>query len=78
MPVRRQSAASTVDSQLHERILSEKASPYCTFPSGQQTDRVHISAQQAHALVQRGLGKKCTIMQGICKTVENERVFNYG
>ena len=47
-------------------IKPQPHGPHGHVPSGQQTELVHLSAQQAHAVSQRGLGKKCKIMQGIC------------
>ena len=51
---------------IYAHIKPQPHGPHAHFPSGQQTELVHISAQQAHAILQRGLGKKCKIMQGIC------------
>ena len=44
-------------------IKPQPHSPHAHFPSGKQTELVHTSS---HAILQRGLGKKCKIMQGIC------------
>ena len=50
----------------YAHIKPQPHGPHAHFPSGQQTELVHISAQQAHAILQMGFGKKCKIMQGIC------------
>ena len=52
---------------IYAHIKPQPHGPHAHFPSGQQTELVHISAKQAHAILRRGLGKNCKIMQGVCK-----------